>query len=308
MPRARSASTALLTRRRPPRRWRFSWSATFTSPSGAAARADLLGLVQSAIEQMDPIDREVLALRHFEELTNSEVAEALGIEQKAASIRYIRALRRLKEILAQVPELTNGAAYMADPEHRTRSIGGAWPQNTWNGCGKGSALDSRIRAQHPELAEEIRDLFPTIAATERLEGTASASSDGRATLGPARLERLGDFRLIREIGRGGMGVVFEAEQESLGRRVAVKVLPRQVLLDEKHLKRFQREARIAANLHHTNIVEVFGVGEQDGFHYYVMQYIDGVGLDALIPELAKIAAAGWRRTVGNDNDAAKTHG
>ena len=77
----------------------------FTSPSGAAARADVLGLVQAAIEQMDPIDREVLALRHFEELTNSEVAEAPGIEQKAASIRYVRALRRLKEILAQVPDL-----------------------------------------------------------------------------------------------------------------------------------------------------------------------------------------------------------
>jgi RNA polymerase sigma-70 factor (ECF subfamily) len=80
----------------------------FTSPSRAAARADLLGLVQTAIEQMDPIDREVLALRHFEELTNSEVAEALRIEQKAASIRYIRALRRLKEILAQVPDLPAG--------------------------------------------------------------------------------------------------------------------------------------------------------------------------------------------------------
>ncbi len=81
----------------------------FTSPSGAAARADLLGLVQAAIERMDPIDREVLALRHFEELSNSEVAEALGIEQKAASIRYIRALRRLKEILAEVPELATRA-------------------------------------------------------------------------------------------------------------------------------------------------------------------------------------------------------
>ena len=81
----------------------------FTSPTGAAARADVLGLVQAAIEQMDPIDREVLALRHFEELSNSEVAEALGIEQKAASIRYIRALRRLKEILAQVPEFATRA-------------------------------------------------------------------------------------------------------------------------------------------------------------------------------------------------------
>jgi RNA polymerase sigma-70 factor, ECF subfamily len=81
----------------------------FTSPSGAAARKDQLRLVQSAIDQMDPIDQEVLALRHFEELTNSEVAEALNIEQKAASIRYVRALRRLKDILAQVPELQRGA-------------------------------------------------------------------------------------------------------------------------------------------------------------------------------------------------------
>jgi len=83
----------------------------FTSPSGAAVRADMLSLVQTAIEQMDPIDREVLALRHFEELTNGEVAETLGIEQRAASIRYIRALRRLKEILAQVPDLSKEARH-----------------------------------------------------------------------------------------------------------------------------------------------------------------------------------------------------
>ena len=103
---------------------------------------------------------------------------------------------------------------------------------------------------HADLAEEIRELFPTIAVTERLKARQARSSDGRATLGAARLERLGDFRLIREIGRGGMGVVFEAEQESLGRRVAVKVLPRQVLLDEKHLKRFQREAsRYSCTVH-----------------------------------------------------------
>ncbi len=82
---------------------------SFTSPSRAAARADMLTLLQSALEQMDPIDREVLALRHFEELSNSEVAEALRIEQKAASIRYVRALRRLKEVLAQLPELATQA-------------------------------------------------------------------------------------------------------------------------------------------------------------------------------------------------------
>jgi eukaryotic-like serine/threonine-protein kinase len=143
-------------------------------------------------------------------------------------------------------------------------------------------------ARYPALADEIRSLFPTIAITERLKARRAQSSSGCASLGPAQPECLGDFRLLREIGRGGMGVVFEAEQESLGRRVAVKVLPRQVLLDEKHLKRFEREARIAASLHHTNIVEVFGVGEQDGFHYYVMQYIQGVGLDAVISELTRL--------------------
>ncbi len=144
-------------------------------------------------------------------------------------------------------------------------------------------------ANYPELAEDIRTLFPTIVAAECVKASRERSSDGAVSLGVASLERLGDFRIIREIGRGGMGVVFEAEQESLSRRVAVKVLPRQALLDPKHLRRFHREARIAANLHHTNIVEVFEVGEQAGFHYYVMQYIHGVGLDTVISRLAKTA-------------------
>ncbi|MCK4959916.1 MAG: protein kinase, partial [Planctomycetes bacterium] len=122
--------------------------------------------------------------------------------------------------------------------------------------------------EHPELAEHIRELFPTITAMERLKFSRETSSSGGVFLGSMGLERLGDFRIIREIGRGGMGIVFEAEQQSLGRRVAIKVLPRQSLLRPKDLERFTREARIVASLHHTNIVEVFGVGEEDGFHYY----------------------------------------
>jgi WD40 repeat protein/serine/threonine protein kinase len=85
-----------------------------------------------------------------------------------------------------------------------------------------------------------------------------------------------------------MGVVYEAEQVSLGRRVALKVLPRQSLGDGKALERFRREARAAARLHHTNIVPVFGVGEQDGLHYYVMQFIPGQGLDAVLEELRRL--------------------
>jgi WD40 repeat protein/serine/threonine protein kinase len=106
------------------------------------------------------------------------------------------------------------------------------------------------------------------------------------------LDRLGDFRILREVGRGGMGVVYEAEQVSLGRRVALKVLPARALLDARHKQRFEREARAAAKLHHTNIVPVFGVGEHDGQPYYVMQLIDGQGLDAVIETLRRGPAAG----------------
>ena len=139
--------------------------------------------------------------------------------------------------------------------------------------------------RHPDLADDIRELFPTIAGLERLKVSRELSSDGRASIGAAKIERLGDFRIIREIGRGGMGIVYEAEQESLGRRVAIKVLPKQSLLNPRQLTRFQREAQTAARLHHTHIVPVFGVGEHDGYHFIVMQLIRGVGMDEVVAEV-----------------------
>lgn len=145
--------------------------------------------------------------------------------------------------------------------------------------------------KYPQWADEIRDLFPTIAAMEEWKGHQSTSSANPSPLEEGELERLGDFRILREIGRGGMGIVYEAEQESLSRRVAVKVLPGRMLLDESYVERFQREAKTAANLHHTNIVPVFGVGQQDGHHYYVMQLIHGVGLDDVLRELNSGAVA-----------------
>ncbi|MEX0937523.1 MAG: serine/threonine-protein kinase [Pirellulales bacterium] len=140
---------------------------------------------------------------------------------------------------------------------------------------------------HPQYADQIRDLFPAISAVERTKLARDRTPDGRASLGGSRPQQLGEFRILSEIGRGGMGIVYEAEQVSLGRRVAIKVLPRQVLLDSKQLKRFQREARAAAALHHTNIVPIFGVGEHDGYHFFVMQLIDGVGLDEVLRELKR---------------------
>jgi RNA polymerase sigma-70 factor (ECF subfamily) len=75
---------------------------SFTSPSGAAMRVEMAARLEAAIDTMSPTDREILALRHFEELTNQEAAEVLGLEEKAASIRYVRAIKRLKEILSEL--------------------------------------------------------------------------------------------------------------------------------------------------------------------------------------------------------------
>src|SRR4051812_3610877 len=107
-----------------------------------------------------------------------------------------------------------------------------------------------------------------------MESDVGVTTDGQATQkAPAKLERLGEYRIVREIGHGGMGIVYEAEQESLGRHVALKVLMAHSLLDPKQLQRFHREARAAAKLHHTNIVPVHGVGHHEGLHFYIMQYI-----------------------------------
>ncbi|MCP4189175.1 MAG: serine/threonine protein kinase [Planctomycetaceae bacterium] len=148
-------------------------------------------------------------------------------------------------------------------------------------------IDDFARA-HPDFAEEIQELFPAIVAMERLNRRVQHDSRPLVSKQEINIEQLGDFRVIGEIARGGMGIVYEAEQVSLGRRVAVKVLPKQALRGEKDVQRFHREAQTSSKLHHTNIVPVFGVGEQDGMHYIVMQCIQGVGLDEIISELKRL--------------------
>jgi serine/threonine protein kinase len=135
-------------------------------------------------------------------------------------------------------------------------------------------------AAHPDLADELRELLPAVAQMEFLKRfrRATGHSDKESPLP----DRFGDFRIIGELGRGGMGIVFEAVQESLGRPVALKVLSTHAQLDAVRRERFIREAQAAARLHHTNIVAVFGVGEQDGLPYYVMQLIRGQGLHTVI--------------------------
>jgi eukaryotic-like serine/threonine-protein kinase len=144
---------------------------------------------------------------------------------------------------------------------------------------------------NPELADRIRALFPALLILEELgpsDGPTAGSLAGRAGVRATVPQRLGDYVLLRAVGSGGMGIVYEAIQESLGRHVALKVLPFQQLGDATRLERFRREARAAARLHHPHIVPVFGVGEFEGLHYYTMQFIRGHGLDTVVREVTRL--------------------
>ena len=139
--------------------------------------------------------------------------------------------------------------------------------------------------KHPSLADDIRKLLPSIRAMEQLSHREHSErkferKTKRLTLAPDGL--LGDFKILGEIGRGGMGVVYEAEQQSLKRRVALKILGPTMAGSPKQLARFQSEAKAVAKLHHTNIVSVHGVGEHEGLYYYAMQLIDGMTLSEAI--------------------------
>ena len=125
-------------------------------------------------------------------------------------------------------------------------------------------------------ADELRDLLPTIRMMADLP---------RPEKPRARLGHLGDFLLVREVSRGGMGVVYEALQVSLGRRVALKVLPNAAALDPRHLQRFHVEAQAAASLDHPHIVPVFATGSVEGVPYYAMRFIDGRDLAQVIRDL-----------------------
>lgn len=145
----------------------------------------------------------------------------------------------------------------------------------------------------PEQEREIRELYPAIAAMVGMGVDSPSSSDvppfslleASSILARPSRHRLGDFQILREVGRGGMGVVYEAEQISLGRRVALKVLPFAAMLDERLLKRFKNEARAAATLEHPHIVSVHFIGCERGIHFFAMQFVDGQTLEELIRRL-----------------------
>jgi tRNA A-37 threonylcarbamoyl transferase component Bud32 len=132
---------------------------------------------------------------------------------------------------------------------------------------------AQLLAEHPHLAEPLGQALAGIEFIHQVTQQNAATPS-----------RLGDFRIIREVGRGGMGVVYEAEQISLNRRVALKVLRFGAVADEVAMGRFQREAETVARMHHTNIVPIFAVGSEEGVRYYAMQFIEGRDLSVRIRE------------------------
>ena len=151
-------------------------------------------------------------------------------------------------------------------------------------------LESLLK-EYPQHAEHLRQLLPGIHLMVDLGRSVTKDA---ASAGDTRCEAipaggvLGDFRIVREIGRGGMGVVYEAEQISLLRRVALKVLPFAAVLDSRQLARFRNEAQAAAFLTHQNIVPVYSVGCERGVHYYAMQYVEGQTLAQIISHLRRM--------------------
>ncbi len=155
----------------------------------------------------------------------------------------------------------------------------------------GDAVDDEQFLQtHDELADELRPHLHNLRAMHGVLGAAHSTggSDG-VYQAP---QQLGVYTLIREIGRGGQGIVYEAVDQTLNRRVALKVLPFAALLDRKQIDRFNNEAQAAARLHHPNIVPVYAVGVDRGVHFYAMQYIEGAPLSVAIGQLKSSSETG----------------
>jgi serine/threonine protein kinase len=192
-------------------------------------------------------------------------------------------------------------------------------------AGQGDDRDMLL-ARHPEFAAELtaffeeqdqvfglaRPLRSLLQAWQLAAPRAAPESSDQAGTGPLSLDApgqsFGDFRLLREVGHGGMGVVYEAEQISLGRRVALKVLPFAATMDPRHLHRFQNEARAAASLEHAHIVPVYGVGCERGVHYYAMKFINGQSLAGFIQQLSADSASRGLESPGVVDVEAKDQG
>ena len=181
----------------------------------------------------------------------------------------------------------------------------------------GASVDlDDVVAEHPECAERLRKLFPTLKVLADLsESDQQADASRQGVPGVLASDDaslpvpgiLGDYRILHEVDRGGMGIVYEAEQLSLKRRVALKVLPFAVVLDPRRLQRFKNEAQAAAALRHPHIVQVFAIGCERGVHYYAMEYVEGQTVAQAIADLSQPKNAHEPTAVADSSTQTRQH-
>ncbi len=263
------------------------------SPSSIVGRRELANVVVDQLDNLPPDYREVLVLRHLQGLSFTEVGADAAIARRGP--HSLAAGGR-----SHAPDVgETGAGMNAACDATCAWIDVLAPEEQEQlatvleahllQLERGEAADEEaLIAAHPALAGPLRACLASLHSLHQV--VAASHSPSPHAMPPELAEkRLGDYLIIAEISRGGMGVVYEARQISLGRKVALKVLPFAALLDQKQIARFSHEAQAAAQLNHPNIVPVYAVGCERGVHYYSMQFIEGQALDQALRELRGVA-------------------
>ncbi len=253
-----------------------------TSPSQGMIRDELRRGVRAALDCLSEADRELLLMRHVEQLPMADVAAGLGIGEGAARVRYIRAAPPPPRPPGK-RDVMRASTITATFEHATDEVLAELVERYIERAHSGDPIDPEaFAAAHPGYSDSLRELLPVVSALARFDDPGRSGDRPTAALSPRRT--LGDFRIVREIGRGGMGVVYEAEQVSTGRRVALKVLPEDAAGDPRPLARFRVEVHAASTLSHPNIVPIVAVGRDEGIDYFVMPFVGGRTLAQLVAE------------------------
>ena len=240
-------------------------------------------------------DREILLLRYVEQLSNAEAAKLLSIEPATARKRHGRGLKRLLAamIAAGIGCFQRRGPMMNQVDQKIDDAELGELLRPGSKMSRGEAIDvEQYAREHPDVAEVLRHAPPAGDAQSSFGGKVDATTQGsQLNHGGEPMEAnrtIGDFQIIRELGRGGMGVVYEADEISLGRRVALKILPFAGIVDERALQRFRNEVRAAAGLDHPTSSRSDSAGEQRGVHYYAMQFVQGQTLAEVIHQLSQM--------------------
>ena len=255
---------------------------SLTGPSGALSRAERCEAVRVALNQLDATDREILALRYFEGLNFAQIGAILGLTQNAATKRALRDGGAARPHSRRLPARRGESAVRKTPVDPESSLPPALEQfeQDWLQAPNPADVLADYCRRFPEFTEEFRKLSEAMAILRAAEHPRGVPGSGRRAA-PPHPRRFGPYRVVGLIEHGGMGEVYEAVEEPLGRRVAIKTIRRDVSRSNL-LQRFDRERRVLARLHHTNVVPIYATGSEGDLLYFAMPYLIGASLSQVI--------------------------